>query len=70
MSPVIVIERPFASRFESHQLLLQDFHIYGYLSFFLLDLALLIFNLEKCMGSHFEGNFAGYPYRIYLVYIE
>ena len=34
---------------------------------FLLHLALLIFNLEKCKRTHFKGIFAGYPYIIHCI---
>ena len=30
----------------------------------------VVFNVEKCMGTHCNGIFAGYPYIIYSIYIE
>ena len=53
--------KQFASRFKSHQFLYFAFSYLRLFYKFLLEVALLIFNLEKCMMTHFKGIVAGYP---------
>ena len=55
----------FLSRFESHQFVHFAFFVrFVHLrssTMFVLDLALLIFNLERCTRTHFKGIFDGDP---------